>query len=214
MIGQIIYVGIALILVGRGYPQMLTNNQATKLDMTQVPSNLADAATKKMRVSLWFNGLCTLLGEALIWPVTLAFVAWMRIGAEVGATGGSIAPAVVWDPSVQRLVEGMPDPDEQVRQQKVVLQALAPVLENDLSGVHLALVAFQLIGVARYKIKMLFVHQGDFADLDAQTAKSVRAMADVVARAPTDDAATADYLEMAVRAVKTQSDREPGDINQ
>lgn len=196
MIGQIIYAGVALIWVGWSYPKMITGIQATKMDMTQVPSHLADVAGKKMRVKLWFDALCQLFGEALIWPVTLAIAAWMRLGIEVGVMGGSRAPGVVWDTATQRVLNDLPDPDDQLRQQKRVLQALAPVLENDLSGVHASMVAVQLIGVARYKLKTLSAQHG-VADPDAQSAKSVRAIAELVAQTPADDAALADYLAAA-----------------
>jgi len=200
MIGQIIYAGIALVIVGWSYPKMIVEIQKTKVDLSQVPDYLADAASRKMRISLWFNGLCQLLGEALIWPVTIAFGVWLRIGVEIGVIGGQTAPEVIWDTETQRVLDAIPDPDEQEIQQRRVLQALAPVLENDLTGVHPSMVAIQLIGVARYKIKMLFAQYGT-TDPDAQSGKSLRAMANLVAKAPTDDGALKDYLAAAARAM-------------
>jgi hypothetical protein len=193
-----IYLIGALLTIGWRFPKMVQGTLMHQIDLVGVPASMADEALRKMRVSIWYKGLCTVLGEAVIWPVTLAVIAWIQTGIRPVVTGESVTPEIkrAYDAPLQRLADSSPDPAAMLEQQKRVLFALAPVLEKNLAGVHLYAVAAQLIGVARYKIKEMLAQCG-MTDPDGASGPILRTMAEQMAQAPMDDGVLAEYLAAA-----------------
>lgn len=197
MIVQLVYVGCALGMFGWRFPIMMVSFRTHTIDISGIPDPIAAVALRKMRTNLLVQKLSQLLGEALIWPITLVVIAWMRVGVRPVIQAEGSTPQVSYeDVASQRVMASCPPEEEQLKQQRQVLCTLAPVLEHDLHGVHLAMVAVQLIGIARYKLKTLLAEHG-IADPDSASSTSLRALTYAVAQSQMDDGALQEYLAAA-----------------
>ena len=131
-------------------------------------------------------------GAALFWPLSLLLELWVSMARSAARDETPAAPV----DSTQQLMDSAPAPEEMLRQQRRVLFALAPVLENELCDVHLFAVAVQLVCIARYKLKVMLSNSGA-ANPDSASGDPLRHIADSVARATMDDAAEKEYLAVA-----------------